>query len=756
MILYKLLLLITYLLFTLTNINAQQSVNDLSTAINGLITNHNTPLDSRAYSENGKYFAVYNIGGVTDEYRELFNFNLSENGIILFTLQKSPGSDFAISNSGFVLFFDHSKHFMGELKIYGYSKYGSHIFTTTFLNADQFSFSESGNSFGVMASDNLHIIDLLTGENIKHEKGSSFAISEDGTLTAIVTKGKLNIHGSSSLLNSFPLNIDFIRKVKLSSADNLAAVINKRKLIVYNLADGSIVFSKVLNGELSFKDLKIFENKIVTGVHKKTNDESSGILRIYNLQGNLLEEKEGKSKLLTEKLEPFVKRQNQSGYDPIPWPFAPFDSMRTVWNHYEQHMGNGGGEWSYLHQGLDLITPVAEPTYAVEGGIVKLVLTIGGAAYWRIAISDTQVAGYSDGWLYAHLIESSIQFDVGDNVQIHDYLGDIIEWSSNWGHIHFVEIRDSGLVWYYNDNEWGINFNPMLALQPLPDTTAPVIEPVFGYSKFGFCANETSNYLTPDSLLGDVDIIVKVVDYAGDSQWQQPAFRTYYWIKSLATGDTILTRGMGHILNHTYPFYSGENYEPYAVVMYKRDNILTTSSWMDLERNYYHIVTNSNGDSLLELSEKDLAFSTANYYDGDYRIFIEAFDEAGNYVIDSMDVTFKNGNPVSSDDNHQKLYTFNLEQNYPNPFNPTTTIRFTIPTSPLNPSPYQGEGQRERLITLKVYDVLGNEIATLANEELPAGSYEVDFNAASLPSGIYFYQLRTGSFIETKKMVLIK
>jgi hypothetical protein len=89
---------------------------------------------------------------------------------------------------------------------------------------------------------------------------------------------------------------------------------------------------------------------------------------------------------------------------------------------------------------------------------------------------------------------------------------------------------------------------------------------------------------------------------------------------------------------------------------------------------------------------------------------------------------------------------FSLSQNYPNPFNPSTTIRFT--TSEL------------RFTTLKVYDVLGNEIATLVNEELPAGEYEVEFNPISsnlnLVSGIYFYQLKAGSFIQTKKMVLIK
>jgi hypothetical protein len=108
------------------------------------------------------------------------------------------------------------------------------------------------------------------------------------------------------------------------------------------------------------------------------------------------------------------------------------------------------------------------------------------------------------------------------------------------------------------------------------------------------------------------------------------------------------------------------------------------------------------------------------------------------------------------DDNVIQPNAFYLDQNFPNPFNPTTKIKFTIPTSPLNPSPYQREGNRERLITLKVYDVLGNEIATLVKEEKSAGSYEVEFDGTGLPSGIYFYKLQAGSFTETKKMLLIK
>jgi hypothetical protein len=90
---------------------------------------------------------------------------------------------------------------------------------------------------------------------------------------------------------------------------------------------------------------------------------------------------------------------------------------------------------------------------------------------------------------------------------------------------------------------------------------------------------------------------------------------------------------------------------------------------------------------------------------------------------------------------------FHLEQNYPNPFNPSTTIKYSIPTS--------------EFVTLKVFDVLGNEVATLVNEEKPAGSYEVEFNSHSgsvrnLTSGVYFYILQAGSFTQTKKLILMK
>jgi len=107
----------------------------------------------------------------------------------------------------------------------------------------------------------------------------------------------------------------------------------------------------------------------------------------------------------------------------------------------------------------------------------------------------------------------------------------------------------------------------------------------------------------------------------------------------------------------------------------------------------------------------------------------------GNYVVGI--------NPESGEIPHE----FKLYQNYPNPFNPATKIRFDLPSN----------GKREMSnVKLIVYDILGREIATLVNEGMLPGTYEVDWDAASYPSGVYFYKLTTESFTETKSMMLIK
>ncbi len=128
---------------------------------------------------------------------------------------------------------------------------------------------------------------------------------------------------------------------------------------------------------------------------------------------------------------------------------------------------------------------------------------------------------------------------------------------------------------------------------------------------------------------------------------------------------------------------------------------------------------------------KSYSFTDQNLPSGKYQYRLNQID---------FDGTFEYSNTIEVD--ILSPIEFSLEQNYPNPFNPSTKIRFTIPES----------GN----VSLKIFNLLGSEVATLINEEQQAGNYEVEFNAAALASGIYFYRLQAGSFVETKKMLLIK
>jgi len=129
-----------------------------------------------------------------------------------------------------------------------------------------------------------------------------------------------------------------------------------------------------------------------------------------------------------------------------------------------------------------------------------------------------------------------------------------------------------------------------------------------------------------------------------------------------------------------------------------------------------------------------------HYYSGaldEIRIYSRSLTDS---VIQEL---YNSEKPVGIDNNNSIIPdAFILRQNYPNPFNPSTTIKYQIPEL--------------SFVILKVYDVLGNEIVILVNEEKSVGSYDVEFNGTELVSGIYFYRLQAGEFVATKKMVLLK
>lgn len=159
----------------------------------------------------------------------------------------------------------------------------------------------------------------------------------------------------------------------------------------------------------------------------------------------------------------------------------------------------------------------------------------------------------------------------------------------------------------------------------------------------------------------------------------------------------------------------------------------------------YILKTDKNGNSgCSETNPATIITTTVT------QVTTASFGSSSGRVVVTPNTISRNGGELTTlcttvnadDDAIGLIGEYYLQQNYPNPFNPSTSIKYQLSSN--------------SQATLRVYDVLGNEVATLVNEEKSTGSYEVSFNASRLSSGIYFYQLTTDNFIQTRKMILVK
>ena len=139
-------------------------------------------------------------------------------------------------------------------------------------------------------------------------------------------------------------------------------------------------------------------------------------------------------------------------------------------------------------------------------------------------------------------------------------------------------------------------------------------------------------------------------------------------------------------------------------------------------------------------------YTTSNSGLPDNRVASITIDGSGNKWIgtDGGLAVYKEGGVVSVKEISNKIIpkAFTLLQNYPNPFNPSTNIIFNLPT--------------KSFVSLKVFDLLGRDVATLMSQEKSAGTYNVTFDARKLPSGVYFYRIQTKEFTQTKKLILMQ
>ncbi|MEO0077228.1 MAG: hypothetical protein ABIK19_06135, partial [candidate division WOR-3 bacterium] len=248
-----------------------------------------------------------------------------------------------------------------------------------------------------------------------------------------------------------------------------------------------------------------------------------------------------------------------------------------------------------------------------------------------------------DGYLYAHIDSARYHKNVGDFVTAGELIGYIVYWpvdSVHFHHLHFAKIRDRGATWTTAD--WAFIFNPLILLSPNYDTMPPKFENTLTNQKFAFCQNNTSTYLSPNSLTGDVDIIAKIHDKfsvsTADTVWDRliPLKIEY----EIVGQQSSVSKTLSFIFSGRVP--SGSSL---VSVVYKRDNTCYTQGDYD-NRNYYFIITNTDGDSIIEVSDAANCWRTTDFPNGSYWVKIYAYD-THNVSAESMLVIVNNSPGVA-------------------------------------------------------------------------------------------------------------
>ena len=281
-----------------------------------------------------------------------------------------------------------------------------------------------------------------------------------------------------------------------------------------------------------------------------------------------------------------------------------------------------------------------------------------------------------------------------------------------------------------------------------------------------FIVTKDNNYVLLSNVNGPSDVLLLKTDSEGDTIWTRTfggaGWQYGYSIVEAPDGGYIITGSADPPVSQNYQdlwiFKVGPNGDliwsrtygesagseiGYGIIRVPPDGYLIAGSRGIFDSDIWIMRINSVGDTLWTKTvggqNTDESYAALKTFDDGYLIlgWSSSFGFSNSWLIKlAQEPSFVQGSQeiISTE--------YSIFQNYPNPFNPSTTIEYSVP--------------HLTQVQVKVFDVLGNEIETLVNEEKPSGTYRVNWNAANLAGAIYFYQLRTGDFIQTKKMILLK
>lgn len=422
------------------------------------------------------------------------------------------------------------------------------------------------------------------------------------------------------------------------------------------------------------------------------------------------------------------------------WPIPPCDSVHPLGNNWGNYQNYGTSDTNgYFHNGIDIITPDSHmsPVVAVAPGWVKAWGTIYGDYHYRLAVCDSSPActGRAPGWLYAHIARNLPHKILGDHVNTGDTIGFLVFWPvRGFDHLHFARVSDTGATWQRFPNAtWWFIQNPLDLIDPTQDTLAPVFENAVAAGRFAFCRdNANDDYLDPDSLSGDVDIIARLYDKTGsstgNSEWDKLA---PYEL------DYMIRRQDGLVVQPwTVAFqFSNTLRDADVSVVYKYDNTCRSQGDYDA-REYFFIITNTDGDSVIEPDDTDGNWSTGLVGDADYWVIVRASDACANTTADSMLVTTANGVSVAERPPYTML-TSPLRAT-PNPGIGATVLGFGLSTA--------------AVCRLRVFDRTGRIAVEPVHGPVPAGEYRCSLRG--LPAGVYLAELVLNNSIRHRAKVV--
>jgi hypothetical protein len=304
------------------------------------------------------------------------------------------------------------------------------------------------------------------------------------------------------------------------------------------------------------------------------------------------------------------------------WPFPPGDEPAPLGNNFGEYQNYGGSP--YYHDGLDLLGPSHTEVDSVSSGYVVYIRN-DDPLYSGIMITP-DAGGTEPGWLYWHIDPATFTVGLGDYININDKIGETAEWPvANFHHTHFNYINFTG-GWYIAIG------NPLEFMVPDTDPDAPTFANAYSGQLFAICNDNGSNYQLANNVHGKVDIIALIRDKINHPTWQVVPYTISYKIDGTggSVPETVLHTFTGQIPDDTT-----------IGVLYKDDSTCNSRGDYDY-RDFYWIVTNTDGDNLVEASDVNGCWDTTTFPDGDYTITVRAWDEYGNLTEESMPVTVKN------------------------------------------------------------------------------------------------------------------